>query len=93
MEETITMVHIMDCPTIIVHAGKCYEALIDSGATISLLQHSTYKNIEDSYKTPLQPTTAKLSMADGSPMTALGMTALHLRIVEFTFSHNFVICN
>ena len=28
-----------------------------------------------------------------SPMTALGMTALHLRIAEFKFTHNFVICN
>ena len=26
-------------------------------------------------------------------MTALGMRALHLRIVEFKFTHNFVICN
>ena len=26
-------------------------------------------------------------------MTALGMTALHLRIVYFKFTHNFVICN
>ena len=42
---------------------------------------------------PLQPTTAKLNTADGSPMTALGMTDLHLRIVEFKFTHNFVICN
>ena len=25
-------------------------------------------------------------------MTALGMTALHLRIAEFIFTHNFVIC-
>ena len=37
MEERITVVHIMDCPMITVHAGKCYKALIDSGATISLL--------------------------------------------------------
>ena len=37
MEETITVVCIMDCPMITVHAGKCYKALIDSGATISLL--------------------------------------------------------
>ena len=42
---------------------------------------------------PIQPTTAKLNTADGSPMTALGMTALHLRIVEIKFTHNFVICN
>ena len=93
MEETITVTCIMDCPMITVHAGKHYKALIDSGADISLLQYSTYKNIGDSYKTPIQPTTAKLNTADGSPMTALGMTALHLRIVEFKFTHNFVICN
>ena len=26
-------------------------------------------------------------------MTALGMTALHVQIAEFKFTHNFVICN
>ena len=44
-------------------------------------------------KTPIQPTTAKLSTADGSPMMALGSTALHLWIAEFKFTHNFIICN
>ena len=67
-----------DCPTITVHAGKCYQALIDSSAAILLLQYSTYKQIEDCYKTPIQPTAAKLNTADGSPMTTLGSTALHL---------------
>ena len=75
MQETITVAHIMDCLTITVHAGKCYKALIDSEAVISLLQYSTYNNIEDSYMTPIWPTTAKLNTADGSPMMALGMTA------------------
>ena len=88
MEESVTVACILDCPTIMVHAGKHYKALIDSGANISLLHYSTYKNIGDSYKTPIQPTTAKLNTADGSPMTVLGMTALHLRIVEFKFTHN-----
>ena len=83
----------MNCPTITVHVGKCYKALIDSGATISLLRYSTYKKIKDCYKTPIQPTTAKLNTADGSPMSALGMTALHLRIIEFKFTHYFIICN
>ena len=83
----------MDCPTITAHAGKQYKALIDSGAAISLLRYSAYKNIEDCYKTPIQPTTAKLNTADGSPMSALGMSALHLRIAEFKFTHNFIICN
>ena len=92
-EETVTVAHIMDCPTITVHAGEWYKALIDSGATISLLRYTAYKNIEDCYKTPIQPTTAKLNTADGSPMSALGMTALHLRIAEFKFTHNFIICD
>ena len=36
---------------------------------------------------------AKLNTANSSPMTALGMTALHLWIAEFKFTHNFVICD
>ena len=32
-------------------------------------------------------------MADISPMMALGMTAVHLRIVDFKFTHNFIICD
>ena len=76
-----------------VHAGKCYKALIDSGAAISLLRYFTYKKIEDCYKTPIQPTTAKLNTADCSPMSALGAAALHLRIAKYKFTHNFIICN
>ena len=60
---------------------------------MSLIRYSTYKHIDNSLKTPIQPTTAKLNTANGSPMTALGMTALHLRIADFKFTHNFVICN
>ena len=78
---------------ITVHAGKCYKALIDSGAAISLIRYSTYQLIDNSFKTPIQPTTTKLNMADGPPMMALGMTALHVRIVGFKFTHNFIICD
>ena len=41
LEDTIIVAHITDCPTITVHVGKCYKALIDSGAAISLLRYST----------------------------------------------------
>ena len=92
-QEAITVACILDCPTITVHAGICYKALIDSGAAISVLHYSTYQYIEDSFKTPIQPTTAKLNATDSSPMTALGMTALHLRIADFKFTHKFVICD
>ena len=91
-QEAITMAHIMDYPTITVHTGKCYKASIDSGAAISLLCYSTYQHIVDSSKTPIQPTTAKLNTANGSPMAAFGMTALHIRITDFKFTHNIVIC-
>ena len=77
-EDIITIAHITDFPTVTVHAGKCYQALIDSGAASSLIRHSTYKQIKDCYKTPVQPMAAKLNTADGSTMTTLGSTALHL---------------
>ena len=92
-EETVTVPFIMDCPTITVHARKHYKALIDSGAAISLIQYSAYQLINNSFKIPIQPTTAKLNTVDGSPMTALGTTALHLRIADFKFMHNFIICD
>ena len=58
-----------------------------------LLRYSTYKEIEDCYKTPIQPTTAKLNTAGDSPMSAIGATALHLKIAEFKFTHSFIICD
>ena len=82
-----------DCPIIIVHTAKHYKALIDSGTAISLLRYSTYKKIEDCYKTPIQPITSKVNTADGSPMIALGSTTPHLWIAEFKFTHNFIICD
>ena len=77
------------------HYSPCQKMLqnSNSGAAISLLRYSTYQQIDDSFKTPIQPTTAKLNTANGLPMTALGMMALHLRIADFKFTHNFVICN
>ena len=92
-QEQFTVVLIMDCPTSTIHARKCYKALTDSGATISLIRYSTCQLIHDSFKAPTQPTTTKLNTADGSPMMALRMTALHLRIADFKFTHNFIICD
>ena len=42
---------------------------------------------------PIQATMTKLNTADGSPMTALVMMALQLRIADFKFAHNFIICD
>ena len=92
-EDIITIAHITDCLTVTIHAGKHYQTLIDSGAAISLIRHSTYKQIKDCYKTPIQPMAAKLNTTDGSPMTTLGSTTLHLCIADFKFTHSFIICN
>ena len=73
--------------------GKHYRAFTDSGAAISLIRYPTYQLIDDSFKTSIQVMTTTLNTADGSPMTMLGMTALHLRIAEFKFTHNFIICD
>ena len=51
------------------------------------------QKIEDCYKTLIQSPTAKLNTADGSLMSAIGTMALHLRITEFKFTHNFIICD
>ena len=83
----------MDCPTITINTGKCCKALINSGAAISLNRYSTYQLIDDSFKTPIQPTTTKLNKIDRLPKTVLAMTALHLRIADFKFTHNFIICD
>ena len=91
--DQVTVALIIDCPTIMVHAGKCYRAFIDSGAAILLIGYSTYQTIDSSFKMPIQATTTKLNTADGSPMTALRMMALQLRIADFKFTHNFIICD
>ena len=83
----------MDCPTIMVHTGKCYMAFINSGAAISLIRYSISKTIDSSFKTPIQATMTNLNTPDGSPMTALGMMALQLSIAHFKFAHNFIICD
>ena len=83
----------MDCPTSTVHARKCCKALTDKGSAISLIQYSMYQLTDNNFKTVIQATTAKVNTVGGSPITVLGMTALHLRIADFKFTHNFIICN
>ena len=92
-QDPITISLIADCPTITVHTRKCYKALIDSGAAVSLIRYPTYQFIDDCFKTHIQATTITLNTADILSMTALRMTALHLRIAEFKFTHNFIVCD
>ena len=63
------------------------------GSCYIITQVFHLQKIEDCYKTPIQPTTANLNTAEGSPVSAIGTTALHLRIAEFKFTHNFIICD
>ena len=63
------------------------------GAAISLVRYSMYQNIDINLKTAIQATLIQLNTVDGSPMTALGIITLQLRIVDFKFSHNFIVCD
>ena len=89
----VTIALITYCPTITVHTGKHYKALIESGEAISLVRYSMYQNIDNSLKSAIQTTSIHLNTVDGSPMTALGITTLQLWIVDFKFSHSFVVCD
>ena len=63
MEETITVACIIDCPTIMIHAGKCYKALISSGANISLLW---YFYLQEHWRQLQDPHTAHYSQIEHS---------------------------
>ena len=89
----MTIELILDCPSIPVHTGKHYKALIDSGAAISLVRYSLYQSIDDNFKTAIQSMSIHLNTVDGSPMTTLGITTLQLWIADFKFLHIFIICD
>ena len=69
------------------------KTLIDSGVAICLVKYAVYQTMDNSLKTPIQATLIQLNTADGSPLTALGIMTLHLRIADFKFSHNFIVCD
>ena len=78
------------------HNSSCWEMLHGTNTLRShhiITQVFHLQKIEDCYKTPIQPTTAKLNTADGSPMSAIRTMTLHLRIAEFKFMHNFIFCD
>ena len=76
-----------------IHAEKCFKALINSGATISVMHTSVYNMIEDHYKTSILPTAVNLRTAEGSPVSLMGKATLYLWIALFKFLHTFIICN
>ena len=91
--ENMTIALITDCPTINVHTGKYYKTLMDSGQAVSLIRYSIYQNIDDNLKTAIESTLIHLNMANGSPMTALGINTLQIQRADSKFSHNFIICD
>ena len=74
-------------------AGKHFKALIDSGATISLMFRSVYNMIEDHYKTSTLPMAVYLQTEDGWPMSFIEKASLHFHIADLKFLHTFVICS
>ena len=58
--QQFTIGPISDCPTVTIHAGKHFKALIVSGAAISLMHTSMHNLSEDCYKTYVLPATMSL---------------------------------
>ena len=84
---------VSDCPTVTVHAGKRFKALIDFGAALLLVRTRIYNMIEDWYKTKILPAAVHLKTADGSAMSSLGKASLQLCIANFKFFYTFIICD
>ena len=91
--QQLTVRLISDCPTVRVHAGKCFKALIDSGATIALMCTNVYNMIEDCYNTCIMPAVLNLWTADGSPMSSMGKANCHIQRADLKFLHTYVICD
>ena len=75
-----------------VQSGKCFKALIDSGAVISLMCTSVYNMIENHFKTSILPAVVNLRTADWSPISSTGKATLSLQIADCKFSYTFLIC-
>ena len=75
------------------HVGKRFKALIDSGAALSLPCTSIYSMTEDHYKTKILLAAVHLKTYDRSSMSSLGKAALHLPIANFKCCNIFIICN
>ena len=84
---------ISDCPTLTFHPGKCFKVLIDSSVAISLMCRSVYTMLEDHYKSIILPVAVNFQTADGLSMSSMGKETLYLWIVDFNFSHTFMICD
>ena len=62
----------MDCPSVMVYAGKRFKALIDSGAALSLAHTSVYNMTEYCYEIKILPAAVHIKTSDGSSMSSLG---------------------
>ena len=93
LQTSYTIGLVSNCPTVTVHAGKRFKALMDSGAALSLVCTSIYNMIDDQCKIKILPAVVHLKIVDGSAVSSLGKATLHIFIANFKFSHTFIICD
>ena len=84
---------VSDYPTVTVHTGKRFKALINSEAAISLAHTSVNNMTEDCYKTKILPAAVLLKTAGWSSMSSLGKATLHLHTANFKSAHTLIICD
>ena len=77
---------VLDCLTVMVHAGKRFKVVIDSGAALSLTCTNIHNMIEDPYKTKIIPTALHLKIAEGSSMSSLGKAIYTFALLTLSIS-------
>jgi hypothetical protein len=71
--------------------GSPIEMLVDTGATVNLLDYSVYCSLDSQCKTPLSETNASLHGADGNPLELKGETEIKINTGEETYSVGMVV--
>ena len=81
------------CREIVVYAGKCLAALVDSGAAVSLIHLQAYKLMPDTLNTAitLPGELETLTTADGSPMHIIRHATITLHLKNLRVTHHFII--
>jgi predicted aspartyl protease len=71
--------------------GSPIELLVDTGATVDLLDYSVYCSLDLPHRTALKETKARLHGADGKPLDLLGETEVKIDTGEGVYSIRMVV--
>jgi predicted aspartyl protease len=71
--------------------GSPIELLVDTGATVELIDCDVYHDLSPQYKTPLSETQASLHGADGNPLELWGKTEIKIATGDRKYSVEMIV--